>query len=634
MVYPSLATLGVVGVALGSIALASQQPTSKPPNVLFLFTDDQDLLLGSLKYVDAITNRVQSHGFTFDNHHATVSLCCPSRVALLRGQHAHNTNITYVSAPGGGYEKWVASGQDQDYLPHWIKRAGYRAEHIGKLMNGYGTNNWANSPKGWDHFDGLLDPYTYIYNSPVFSTNGETPVYYTEQHQTDVIHAKAVTRLKALLAGDQPWFLTVAPVAPHQQFNSTGKWPPVPLARHANLYPGLKAPRTPNFNPKHHHKPSWVGELPYMDSASIAFSDETYRRRAQALAGVNEIFHDLLDILEQSGELDNTYVIFSADHGYHVGQHRIPAGKTLPYREDTQVPFIIRGPGVPHGHSRLPSHHVDLAPTLLKLIGLPQGQWPTFLDGRDLSAYWSGDEHHVRAKLQPAPETIQIEYWGNSIIETAGLNLTTYDSRNTYKTVRIVGDNYGYLYSHWCTNETEAYDTVADPYELTPLDLSSKKHIALSTRLNGLLLASKSCEQNSCRSPWSILHPDGSVSNLRDALKSKHDAFYASLPRVAFKECLDYQLRSNEEPFYPPFTDGVGPTLGELFRKQTDAFGLAARAKSESTGANANAVLIPEAGRFGETYAGPEAIVASARELTDEELGLRTMQVRDFYGEL
>lgn len=62
MVYPSLATLGVAGVALGSIALASQQPTSKPPNVLFLFTDDQDLLLGSLKYVDAITNRVQSHG--------------------------------------------------------------------------------------------------------------------------------------------------------------------------------------------------------------------------------------------------------------------------------------------------------------------------------------------------------------------------------------------------------------------------------------------------------------------------------------------------------------------------------------------------------------------------------------------
>lgn len=117
-------------------------------------------------------------------------------------------------------------------------------------------------------------------------------------------------------------------------------------------------------------------------------------------------------------------------------------------------------------------------------------------------------------------------------------------------------------------------------------------------------------------------------------MKRQHDAFYASLPRVAFKECLDYQLRSNEEPFYPPFTDGVGPTLGKLFRKQTDAFGLTTRAESESTGANANAVLIPEAGRFGARYASPEEIVASARELKDEELGLRTTQVRDFYGEL
>ena len=74
------------------------------------------------------------------------------------------------------------------------------------------------------------------------------------------------------------------------------------MKRHENLYPGLKAPRTPNFNPVNHKKPSWVGELPLMDDASIAFSDETYRRRAQALAGVNEMIHELLDILEAEGE--------------------------------------------------------------------------------------------------------------------------------------------------------------------------------------------------------------------------------------------------------------------------------------------------------------------------------------------
>lgn len=86
-----------------------------------------------------------------------------------------------------------------------------------------------------------------------------------------------------------------------------------------------------------------------MNDSEIAFSDATYRARAQALAGVDELAGNLLDILEQAGQLDNTYTMFSTDHGYHVGQHRVPAGKTLPYREDTHVPFYVRGPGISPG---------------------------------------------------------------------------------------------------------------------------------------------------------------------------------------------------------------------------------------------------------------------------------------------
>lgn len=339
---------GITSLWLLSACIGTALSSVSKPNILFIFTDDQDLELGSLKYLPSVQQRIQEQGLTFENHYATVALCCPSRVALLRGQHAHNTNNTYVAAPGGGYDKFRLSGEDKDYLPWWLKKAGYRSEYIGKLMNQYGTYNYAISPKGWDHFDGLLDPYTYIYNTPVFSLNGARPVYYAKHHQTDVIHAKAVDRLTTLLANSsQPWYLQVAPVSPHQQFNETGRFPPVPLSRYENLYPGLQAPRTPNFNPAVQDKPSWVGTLPLLNATQLAFSDDTYRRRAQALHGIDEMITHLLDILAEAGQLDETVIIFSADHGYHVGQHRVVAGKTLPYKEDTHVPFFIKGPGVP-----------------------------------------------------------------------------------------------------------------------------------------------------------------------------------------------------------------------------------------------------------------------------------------------
>lgn len=86
-----------------------------------------------------------------------------------------------------------------------------------------------------------------------------------------------------------------------------------------------------------------------MDDDAIAFADETYRRRAQALASADEMIAHLFQILEDAQQLEDTVVMFSSDHGYHVGNHRLPAGKSLPYREDTHVPFAIRGPGIPKG---------------------------------------------------------------------------------------------------------------------------------------------------------------------------------------------------------------------------------------------------------------------------------------------
>lgn len=319
---------------------------------------------------------------------------------MLRGQQAHNTNNTNVNLPGGSFQKFQASGEDNNNLPHYLKLAGYRSEFIGKIMNGYAIY-YDTPPAGWDRFDGMLDPWMYTYNTPVFSVDGATPRYYNGSYLQDVVHAKAVDRVEKLLANEtadgQPWFLMVAPTAPHATFNETGDWAPVPAARHKDLFPNVTAPRTPNFNPAVQNKPSWVGQLPLMNSTTIKVVDEYARARAQSLKSVDEMIDDLIDLLEQKGELDNTVIVFSADHGYHLGNHRVPCGKTLPYKEDTHVPFSIRGPGVPKGlDTDLPSNHIDIAPTLLDFAGLNASQWPSWLEGRSLRPYLRREQHHVQ----------------------------------------------------------------------------------------------------------------------------------------------------------------------------------------------------------------------------------------------
>lgn len=100
----------------------------KRPNIVMIMTDDQDYRLGSTDYQFVLQRLIKAQGVEFLNHYATTANCCPSRASFMRGQMVHNTNITHVNAPGGNYDKFVASELDQDYLPHWMNAAGYRTE--------------------------------------------------------------------------------------------------------------------------------------------------------------------------------------------------------------------------------------------------------------------------------------------------------------------------------------------------------------------------------------------------------------------------------------------------------------------------------------------------------------------------
>ncbi|KAJ3542734.1 hypothetical protein NM208_g3937 [Fusarium decemcellulare] len=564
----------VLAVLASSALCSNAKGHSKLPNIVFLLTDDQDERLSSTKHQPVLNKEIIDKGTYFRNHHVTTAVCCPSRATLLKGQLAHNTNITHVRSPGGDYEKWVIAGNDIEYMPHYMKKAGYRTEYVGKLLNGYSLFNYDIRPKGWDHTDCLMDPYNAAFNQVVMSRNGEWPVTYPGYHQADVMRAKMMDLLEHLAAQDDPWLLFLAPTMPHVDNGLQYVEPPI---RYWDAFANLSAPRLPNWNPKQEYqdqKSYWMKTLEPMNESMIEFSDMSYRRRIQSLQGVDEMIEDAVAYLEERGLMDNTYFIYTSDNGYHTGQFRQASGKSTPYGEDSNVPLVVRGPGIPEGAtSTLPSTHTDFIPTLLDIAGIGPADWPALLDGRSLLNQWKHpSKKDSDSSLGNAKETINIEHWGFGTIEAPAPK--RFFPTSTYKAIRLAGEANGWLYVVWCTGEVELYDTIDDPYGLVNLANSTTTyHQRVLGRLNAILLHMKSCSSNSCRDPWAQLTPPSAkepIKNFKQAMNAQYDDFFSSFPQFKFGKCMDYQYAPNETPFYPPESE----SLGREWRGPTDGYSL------------------------------------------------------------
>ncbi|KAJ5540359.1 hypothetical protein N7513_008691 [Penicillium frequentans] len=546
--------MDVQNVLQSVLSIAQSRPlkSSKPPNVLFVITDDQDLQLDSLSYTPHILKHMRDKGTFFSNHFVTTALCCPSRVSLWTGRQAHNTNVTDVSPPYGGYPKFVDRGFNDNFLPVWLQEAGYDTYYTGKLFNAHTVGNY-DSPyvNGFNGSDFLLDPFTYSYLNSTYQRNQDPPVSYEGQHTMDVITEKALGFLDDALEGDRPFFVTVAPIAPHSNVNPhTLDGPdqlvmgaPIPLERHRHLFPDVKVPRTDHFNPDEPSGVSWIRDLPQQNQSIVDYGDSYYRSRLQALQGVDELVDSLVTRLEESGQLDNTYIIYTSDNGFHIGQHRLPPGKTCGFEEDIRVPLFIRGPGIPEGYvQNSVTTHIDLAPTIFQLAGIPHRD---DFDGTaiPLTPDYAGPRH----------EHVTVEFWGKAVFEgdfsQIGMDGSIFIPNNTYKSVRLLGEGYNLYYSVWCNNEHELYDLSTDPYQLHNLYPSdsvlgeNEPHLLGRTlsqaisRLDALLLVLKSCQGPTCIEPWKVLQPQNSIYTLRDALDEKYDLFYQAQPQVSFDWC-------------------------------------------------------------------------------------------------
>lgn len=167
------------------------------------------------------------------------------------------SNLTHCP---GGYPKFVSEGHNENWLPLWLQDAGYNTYYSGKLFNAHTVDNY-NLPfaKGFNGSDFVLDPYTYQYLNPVYQRNRDPPVSYSGQHTIDVLRKKALGLLDDAVAEsyERPFFLTIAPIAPHSNFEMTNASDyttfrfsaPIPLERHKDLFPEAKVPRTEHFNP-------------------------------------------------------------------------------------------------------------------------------------------------------------------------------------------------------------------------------------------------------------------------------------------------------------------------------------------------------------------------------------------------
>ena len=359
-----------------SAAAPLQRGQPSRPNILFILTDDLDA--AELSYLPKVKALIASQGVSFSNYFVSVSLCCPSRATMLRGQYAHNTGVMTNNGKNGGFEAAFARGIEKSTIATWLQGSGYRTAFYGKYLNGYpdtATPDYV--PTGWTDWASAIAGNPYAEYNYTLNENGRSVRYRAQpsDYGTDVYAGKAAAFIRKASVEQAPFFIYLSVYAPHA--------PATPAPRHANLFPGVQAPRPPSFNEADvADKPTFIRNRRRLGARAVTAIDDLYRKRLQSLQAVDEAVAQLVDTLQTTGQLERTFIVFASDNGFHMEHHRLQSGKQTASEEDIHVPLVVRGPGVPAG--RTVSHfagNVDLAPTFAEIAGVDA---PAFVDGRSL----------------------------------------------------------------------------------------------------------------------------------------------------------------------------------------------------------------------------------------------------------
>lgn len=409
------------------------------PNIVVIMTDDEPVGLSPL--VPKLAEHLYDAGGVFTNAFVSFSLCCPSRATFFRGQYAHNHQVYWNLPPYGSEDAFFQRGGDRSTVATWLQGAGYRTALVGKYLNKYGERDPRYVPPGWSDWHAVLYDRPAEYTNFTISDNGDAVAYCRDGYHylTDIEREAARAAIAASAGEAAPLFLYVAVAAPHMPYE--------PAARHRAIE--VDAPLNAAFDEADvSDKPDWIKQLPPLDADAKAQAGEDQRNRVRMLYAVGDLVGAIVDDLEYWNALDDTYLIYTSDNGFHQGEHRLAPGKTYAYETDIRVPLVIRGPGIPAG-AEFASQALnnDLAPTIADLAAVPPGH---AVDGRSLRPLWEAGgfawrKGFVVERFQPMPDGTLRSWWG------AGYR------GERYKLIRTGGATIPFL---------ELYDLLSDPAEL------------------------------------------------------------------------------------------------------------------------------------------------------------------------